>query len=59
LNGLKFLVVVFTLAAADSLVLVATDLVIARPPEGDAFVALLNSLTALMLWRWKSRRIRS
>ncbi|WP_284986807.1 hypothetical protein [Arthrobacter sp. fls2-241-R2A-172] len=45
------LAVVFTIAAAGSLLLVATDLLIGRPPAGDLFVACLNVLAAVVLWR--------
>ena len=48
---LRILVVVFGLAAAGSLVLVAVDLLIGRPAAGDVFVAVLNSFVALVLWR--------
>lgn len=48
---LRILVVVFVLAAAGSLVLVAVDLFIGRPAMGDVFVAILNGFVALVLWR--------
>lgn len=48
---LRILVVVFVLAAAGSLVLVAVDLFIGRPATGDVFIAILNSFVALVLWR--------
>lgn len=51
---LGILAVVFAVAAVGSLVLVAVDLAIGRPAAGDAFIALLNSAAAVMLWRWKS-----
>lgn len=50
---LRNLVVVFVLAAAGSLVLVAADLLIGRPAKGDVFIAILNSFVALVLWRWR------
>jgi len=50
---LRFLAVVFTVAAAGSLVLVVVvlDLVIGRPAAGDVFTTVLNSLAAFVLWR--------
>ena len=51
---LQILVVVFTVAAVGSLVLVAVDLAIGRPARGDVFIAVLNSVAAVMLWRWRS-----
>ncbi|MEV7663545.1 hypothetical protein [Paenarthrobacter sp. NPDC089316] len=48
---LRLLAVVFSIAAAGSLVLVATDLLIGRPPVGDLFIACLNALAAVVLWR--------
>ncbi|KSU70057.1 hypothetical protein AS031_18590 [Pseudarthrobacter enclensis] len=50
---LRILGVVFVLAAAGSLVLVAADLLIGRPATGDVFIAILNSFVALVLWRWR------
>jgi hypothetical protein len=54
---LRFLAVVFTVAAAGSLALVVLDLVIARPAAGDVFITVLNALAAFVLWRgfWKKR----
>jgi len=51
---LRILAVVFTVAAAGSLVLVAVDLAIVRPASGDVFIAFLNSVAAGSLWRWRS-----
>ncbi|MFJ6270435.1 hypothetical protein [Pseudarthrobacter oxydans] len=51
LRAHRFLAVVFTIAAIGSVVLVAVDLIIARPFAGDLFIALLNSLAALALRR--------
>ncbi|MFJ6310606.1 hypothetical protein [Pseudarthrobacter oxydans] len=51
---LRILAVVFGVAAIGSLVLVAVDLAIGRPAAGDAFIAFLNSVAAVMLWRWQS-----
>lgn len=51
---LQILVVVFTVAAVGSLVLVAVDLAIGRPASGDVFIAVLNSVVAVMLWRWRT-----
>jgi hypothetical protein len=48
---LRVLAVVFTLAAAGALALVALDLFIARPEAGDAFITVLNGLAAFVLWR--------
>jgi hypothetical protein len=56
---LRILAVVFTVAAAGSLVLLAVDLVIARPAAGDAFIAFLNSLAAVVLWRRSSEQART
>jgi hypothetical protein len=50
---LRILAIVFGLAAAGSLVLVAADLFIGRPATGDVFIAILNSFVALVLWRWR------
>ena len=46
--------VVFTLAAVGSVVLVAVDLVVGRPAAGDLFIAFLNSVAAVALWRLSS-----
>lgn len=50
---LRILAVVFTVTAVGSLVLVAVDLAIGRPASSDVFIALLNSVVAVMLWRQK------
>lgn len=47
----RVLTVVFTVAAAGSLVLVIADLLVGRPAAGDVFIAALNSLTAVVLSR--------
>jgi hypothetical protein len=49
---------VFTFAAVGSLLLVAVDLAVGRPAGGDVFIAFLNSLAAVVFWRWsaESRR---
>ncbi|WP_051083506.1 hypothetical protein [Arthrobacter sp. 135MFCol5.1] len=53
----RVLVVVFTVAAVGSVVLVGVDLVVGRPAAGDLFVAFLNALAAVVLWRlWLKRR---
>jgi hypothetical protein len=52
---LRLLAVVFTFAAVASMVLVAVDLFVSRPVAGDVFIAFLNSLTAVMLWRLSSK----
>ena len=54
----RILAGVFTFAAVGSLLLVAVDLAVGRPAEGDVFIALLNSLAAVVFWRWstESRR---
>ncbi|GAC1492276.1 MAG: hypothetical protein NVS2B15_12090 [Pseudarthrobacter sp.] len=56
---LRFLAVVFTVAAAGSLVLVVLDLVIDRPSAGDVFIAVLNGLAAFLLWRKVSENARA
>lgn len=56
---LRILAVVFTVSAAGSLVLVAVDLAIGRPASGDVFIAFLNSVAAVMLWRWRSENERT
>ena len=56
---LKFLAVVFTVAAAGSLTLVILDLVIGRPAAGDMFITVLNALAALWLWRKASEHART
>jgi uncharacterized membrane protein YfcA len=59
-NGvLRILAVVFTVAAVGSLVLVTVDLAIGRPALGDVFIAFLNSVAAVMLWRWRSENERT
>jgi hypothetical protein len=44
--------VLFTVAATASLVLVAIDVFIGRPAAGDLFIAGLNALAAVVLWRF-------
>ena len=56
---LRVLAVVFTVAAAGSLTLVALDLVIGRPAAGDIFITVLNALTAFLLWRKASKHART
>lgn len=51
---MKVLAAVFTVAAVGSVVLVAMDLVVGRPAAGDLFIAFLNSLAAVALWRFSS-----
>jgi hypothetical protein len=51
--------VVFTVAAIGSVVLVAVDLLVGRPAAGDLFIAFLNSLTAVGLWRISSETERT
>ncbi|SKB72369.1 hypothetical protein SAMN05660916_02319 [Arthrobacter sp. 31Cvi3.1E] len=51
LRWFRFLAVLFTIAAAASLVLVAIDLFIGRPAAGDLFITGLNALAAAVLWR--------
>ena len=46
---LRFRAVVFTAAAAGSLVLVVPDLLIGRPAAGDVFITFLNGLAAFLL----------
>lgn len=55
----RILAVVFTVAAAGSVVLVGVDLVIGRPATGDVFIAILNSLAAAVLWRDSAEQARS
>jgi len=47
----RILLVVFVLALAGSLALVAVDLIVSRAAGGDVFIAGLNSFVVLMLWR--------
>lgn len=49
----------FTVAAIGAVVLVAVDLIVGRPAAGDLFIALLNSLTAVGLWRISSETERT
>ncbi|TNB67187.1 hypothetical protein FHJ30_20645 [Arthrobacter sp. BB-1] len=51
---LRILAAVFMVAAVESLVLVAVDLAIGRSASGDVFIAFLNSVAAVTLWRWRS-----
>ena len=53
-RALRVLALVFTAAAVGSVVLVAVDLVVGRPAAGDLFIAFLNSLAAVVLWRLHS-----
>jgi hypothetical protein len=48
---LRLLAVVFTVAAVGSLMLVAVDMVVGRSAAGDVFIAFLNCLAAVVLWR--------
>lgn len=41
----------FTVAAAAAVVLVAVDVFIGRPAAGDVFIAGLNAVSAVVLWR--------
>jgi hypothetical protein len=56
---MKVLALVFTGAAIGSVVLVAVDLVVGRPAAGDLFIAFLNSLAAVALWRLSSEMRRT
>lgn len=56
---LRILAVVFTTATVGSMVLVAVDLVVGRPVAGDVFIAFLNSLAAVALWRFSFERRRT
>ncbi|MGY2747643.1 hypothetical protein [Arthrobacter sp. UYCu723] len=56
---LRFLAVVFTVAAAGSLVLVVLDRAIGRPAGGDVFITVLNALAAFVLWRKISEQART
>ncbi|MCM0616560.1 hypothetical protein MOD31_11040 [Paenarthrobacter sp. TYUT067] len=53
------LAVIFTVAAVGSLVLVVVDLLIGRAAEGDLFIAFLNALAAVVLWREVSNQART
>ncbi|WP_455837078.1 hypothetical protein [Pseudarthrobacter siccitolerans] len=53
-RALRLLAWVFTLAAVGSVVLVAVDLVVGRPAAGDLFIAFLNSVATVALWRLSS-----
>ncbi|MCQ6270980.1 hypothetical protein M8J71_10845 [Pseudarthrobacter sp. R1] len=55
----RVLAVVFTVAAIGSVVLVAVDLIVGRPAAGDLFIAFLNTLTAVVLWRISSETRRT
>ncbi|MBT2568973.1 hypothetical protein J7I84_21290 [Arthrobacter sp. ISL-85] len=55
----RVLAVVFALAALGSIVLVAVDLVVGRPATGDLFIAFLNGLAAVVLWRLGSEARRT
>lgn len=55
----RVLAVVFTIAAVGAVVLVAVDLIVGRLAAGDLFIALLNSLTAVGLWRISSETERT
>lgn len=57
LRWFRFLAVLFTVAAAASLVLVAIDLFIGRPAAGDLFIAGLNALAAVVLWRFVVKHV--
>lgn len=50
---------VFTIAAIGSVVLVVVELVVGRPAAGDLFIAFLNSLAAVALWRLGSEARRT
>lgn len=56
---LRILAVVFTVAAVGSVALVAVDLMIGRPAAGDVFIAVLNSVVAVVLWRRLSKEARA
>lgn len=56
---MKILAVVFSVAAVGSVMLVAVDLVVGRPAAGDLFIAFLNSLAAVGLWRLGSEKQRT
>ncbi|WP_286138842.1 hypothetical protein [Arthrobacter sp. OV608] len=55
----RVLAVVFTVAAIGSVVLVAVDLIVGRPAAGDLFIAFLNSLATVWLWRTSSETERT
>ncbi|MFJ6376295.1 hypothetical protein ACIQH9_11295 [Pseudarthrobacter oxydans] len=54
----RILAVLFTVAAVGSLLLVAVDLLVGRPAAGDVFIAVLNGVVAVVLWRRLSERAR-
>jgi hypothetical protein len=56
---LLILAAVFSVAAVGSLLLVAVNLAIGRPTSGDVFIAFLNTMAAVMLWRWRSENERT
>lgn len=56
LRWFRFLAMVFTVAAAASLVLAAIDLFIGRPAAGDLFITGLNALAAVVLWRESAKQ---
>lgn len=55
---LRLLVVVFTVAAVGSIVLVAVDMVVGRPAAGDVFITVLNALAAFVLPSMRGREER-
>ncbi|TLM83659.1 hypothetical protein FDW83_09375 [Pseudarthrobacter sp. NamE2] len=55
----RVLAVMFSVAAIGSVVLVVVDLVLGRPAAGDLFIAFLNSLAAVALWRLGSETRRT
>jgi hypothetical protein len=57
LRWFRFLAVLFTVAAAAFLVLVGVDVFIGRPTAGDLFIAGLNALTAVVLWRFVAKHL--
>jgi hypothetical protein len=57
LRWFRFLAVLFAVAAAASLVLVAIDVFIGRPAAGDLFIAGLNALAAVVLWRFVVKHV--
>lgn len=54
----RILAALFTVAAVGSLLLVAVDLLIGRPAAADVFIAVLNGVVAVALWRRVSERAR-
>jgi hypothetical protein len=55
----RILAGVFSFAAVGSLLLVAVDLAVGRAAAGDVFIVLLNTLAAVVFWRWSAQSRRT